>query len=172
MFDSIVASATTDAIDAIITAAAGLFGAAVGGWVTWKVSGPYWERAKLSAVGPLIEARLPAYQTLWKLTDYGPEESPSQLTPVQRRDLAEQIRAWYYKDGAGLLMSDGARRQWTAVQEQLLDDAVDGQAMRRAMSCLRTRLKQDVHVHDPDIDDRDCRDQPNWEPSRQEARTA
>ena len=69
---------------ALIGAGAALLGAAVGGWVTFKVAGPYWERAKLSAVQPLLEARLPAYGTLWELTEYGPEEAPKQLNQVAR----------------------------------------------------------------------------------------
>jgi hypothetical protein len=159
----VIAAATSDVIVAVVTATAGVLGALVGGLVTWKVAGPYWERAKLSAVQPLLEARLPAYEALWELADYGPEGSPKQLSDEERRELVARIRAWYYTNGAGLLLSGRARRQWTAVQKQLLATPSDAEAIRKAMSCLRTRLKQDIHVHDPNIDDRACRDQPGWE---------
>ena len=137
-------------------------GAAVGGWVTFKVAGPYWERAKLSAVQPLLEARLPAYGTLWELTEYGPEEAPKQLNQVARTKLANDLRAWYFEAGAGLLLSASAQRQWDAVRKKLLSENPAPSDIRLAMSCLRTRLKQDVHVHDPHIDVSPCVDQPGW----------
>jgi hypothetical protein len=158
----IVATTTNDLIVATITATAGVLGALVGGLVTWKVAGPYWERAKLNAVQPLIEARLPMYEVLWELADYGPQGSPKQLSDDERQELVAKIRTWYYTNGAGLLLSDRARRQWSAVQEQLLATPSDAEAIRKAMSCLRTSLKQDIHVHDPNIDDRPCRHQPGW----------
>jgi hypothetical protein len=159
----IVASTTSDIIVAIITAGAALLGALVGGLVTWKVAGPYWERARLNAVQPLIQARLPAYETLWELADYGPPGSPKRLNEDERQELITKIRAWYYANGAGLFLSDRARRQWSAVQDKLLATPSDPEVIRKAMSCLRTRLKQDIHVHDPNIDDHECRDQPGWE---------
>jgi hypothetical protein len=90
----------TDLIVALIGVGGALLGAAVGGWVTFKVAGPYWERAKLSAVQPLLEARLPAYEKLWELTEYGPEEAPKQLDQVARAKLANDLRAWYFEAGA------------------------------------------------------------------------
>jgi hypothetical protein len=149
-------------VDQVIAAAGALVGAGLGGFVTYRVAGPAWERAKLSAVGPLTQARLPRYQDLWELTNVGSKPEPKDLTAEERLELTERIRAWYYDHGAGLLLSDDARRQWEAVQGKLSDEASPAPDIWRAMSCLRTRLKQDLHVHDPTIDDESCRQQPGW----------
>ena len=146
----------------LIAAIGALAGAGVGGYATYRAAGPAWERAKLGAVVPLTTARLPRYQALWELTELGPEQEPRALALKDRTDLADRIHRWYYDDGSGLLLSDDARRQWVAVLAKLRDQECRENDLWRAMSCLRTRLKQDLHVHDPRIDDASCRGQPGW----------
>jgi hypothetical protein len=157
--------------EVLISTLGALAGAGVGGYASYKAAGPYWERAKLSATAPLVEARIAAYKELWKLTDYGTEAEPLELGYRERLKRRDRLLGWYYKNtaggAAGLLLSDAARRQFTTAREKLVEEEEnpDHGEIRLAMSCLRTRLKQDVHVHDPDIDDTDCRGQARWKKS-------
>ena len=125
-----------------------------------------WESQKLQAVQPLTEARIKRYTLLWPMTDFGTEDHPKRLTIQQRLGVADELRRWYYERGSGLLLSENARLQWTAAVHQLeRTDARPGE-VRLSMSCLRTRLKQDVHVHDPYLDDSSCRGEEGWRDRR------
>lgn len=154
--------------EVLISTLGALAGAGVGGYASFKAAGPYWERAKLSATAPLVEARIDAYKELWKLTDYGTKGDPLKLGYRERLKRRDRLLRWYYKNtaggAAGLLLSDAARRQFTTARKKLVEkkDDPDHEEIRLAMSCLRTRLKQDVHVHDPDIDDTECQGQAEW----------
>jgi hypothetical protein len=150
--------------EVLISTLGALAGAGVGGYASYKAAGPYWERAKLSAAAPLVKARIAAYNKLWKLTEYSADDELEHAKRLRRRD---ELLAWYYENtaggAAGLLLSDAARRQFRTAREKLVEDEPpDHQGIQLAMSCLRTRLKQDVYVHDPDIDDTDCRGQAGW----------
>lgn len=156
--------------EVLISTLGALAGAGVGGYASYKATGPYWERAKLSATAPLVEARIRAYDDLWKLTDYGTEEEPYAWDRDKRMRRAEELRAWYYENAAGsaagLLLSDAARRQWQTARETLAEPNPRDEDIRQAMTCLRTRLKQDVHVHDLNIDESQCLGQRRWRPSK------
>jgi hypothetical protein len=106
-------------LEALVSAGAALLGAAAGAIATYKAAGPYWERVKLSAEPALIEARLRLYGPLWDKTDYGTPEAPKDLSEEEKNKLLEDLRTWYYKDGAGLLLSDAARVQWSVVTDLL-----------------------------------------------------
>jgi hypothetical protein len=142
--------------ETLISALGALTGAGVGGYAAYKASGPYWERAKLEAVAPLVEARIAGYEDLWHLTDYGTEARPYKWDNTRRFERAAELRTWYYRNAGGLLLSDAARRQWTTALDALESGHPSHPEIRLAMSCLRTRLKQDVHVHGPFIDETKC----------------
>jgi hypothetical protein len=165
--------------DAIISAASGLIGAGIGGLVSYRVAGQFWQRERVEATGPLVEARIKQFAKLWELTESGTEGSAMVWDKAKLEQTHGAMRGWFYTDGAGLLLSDASRRQWSRVVELLDEDAKSAEpntplserqneTIRAAMTCLRTRLKQDVHVHSPLIDDTPCRDQPGWNapPSR------
>ena len=125
-----------------------------------------WESQKLNAVQPLTEKRIERYTGLWKLTDFGTKDHPADRTIEERRHVVVQLRHWYYAQGGGLLLSEDARRQWSAAVCRLEQPKAKPSAVRTSMTCLRTRLKQDVHVHDPDIDDTECRGEVGWRDRR------
>lgn len=129
-----------------------------------------WESQKLNAVQPLTEERIKRYTEIWRLTDVGTKDQPKRLSPEQRTELAMAFRRWYYEQAGGLLLSEDARIQWTAAVNQLERQKPTPGQVRLSISCLRTRLKQDVHVHDPDIDDAECRNEEGWTDRRLFAR--
>jgi hypothetical protein len=152
--------------DAAISAAAGLVGVWIGVRGTAKVAGEFWRRERIEATGPLVEARIKRYASLLKLTESGPEETPKAWTAPDLAFIDQQLRRWFYTECAGLLLSQRTQDQWRDVRKILvkgqaiaaagpLDDQ-HNKDIQTAMSCLRTRLKQDIHVHGEDIDDAGC----------------
>lgn len=98
-----------------------------------------------SAVAPLIQARLAPYQSLWQLTEYGPEGNPKQLSPKEVEEFRKRLLHWYYRSG-GLLLSHGAGLQFRKVIAVLYAPGSDAEDIWSALSVLRTRLKNDVMV--------------------------
>jgi hypothetical protein len=145
-------------IVALIALAAALSSTALSGILGLR----FWQSQKLNAVQPLTEERMGRYTELWKLTNLGPADRPTALTSAQRKTLASEFRCWYYDHAGGLLLSENARLQWTAVVNRLDQPEPTPKHVRRSMSCLRTRLKQDIHVHDPRIDETECRYEEGW----------
>jgi hypothetical protein len=97
----------------------------------------------------LLEARLAAYRSLLLLTDYGSPELPAALTPDEREVRAHDLRRWFY-EGGGLLLSSEAFVTWRLVQARLADPASGDATLRKLFSALRTELKIDLGVRDPD----------------------
>jgi hypothetical protein len=95
------------------------------------------------------------YQSVWKQTGLLPRRPRTDtVSYAQLSELAVGIRDWYY-DGAGLYLSGGSRRAYSAVldileevrkrgqpEKPLTDD--DYEEARRACSTLRTWLTRDL----------------------------
>jgi hypothetical protein len=86
---------------------------------------------------------------LLPLTDYGRETDPKELTLNQRRDLEEELRAWFYKNGAGLLLSGRAFEQFQKARTMLVAKDADRFVIHKELSKLRTDLKIDLGVRQP-----------------------
>jgi hypothetical protein len=109
----------------------------------------------------VAEARLPAYCALWSLTKETGRAAPKPLDERGRQELSDAIRDWYYKDGAGVFLSERARDLLFAAWHYLIErdvefkpldtrpDWSDGSAhdcLRQLFSDLRTQLKNDLIV--------------------------
>jgi hypothetical protein len=115
---------------------------------TMGVPSRFSQDAALGRAGSLFEKRLDAYKSLLPLTEYGSEDSPRHLRPDEKKALADRLRAWYYQDGAGLLLSGRAHKQFQQARQYLDEDrgAVD---VNRVLSKLRTDFKIDLGVRQP-----------------------
>jgi hypothetical protein len=107
------------------------------------------QEAVLARAPELFQRRLEAYGDLLPLTDYGRETDPKELTLNQRRDLEEELRAWFYKNGAGLLLSGRAFEQFQKARTMLVAKDADRFVIHKELSKLRTDLKIDLGVRQP-----------------------
>jgi hypothetical protein len=105
--------------------------------------------AVLARASDLFEKRFDAYGRLLPLTDYGPAGNPKDLTLAEREDLENRLSTWFYERGAGLLLSGRAHEQLVKVRKLLLEKAVDKADIRDAFTQLRTDLKIDLGVRQP-----------------------
>ncbi|WP_132195150.1 hypothetical protein [Kribbella orskensis] len=102
--------------------------------------------AVLARVPPLFDRRFVAYGRLLALTDVGSAAQPRELDLPERSELADGLMAWYYEQGAGLLLSGRAFAQFQRVQDALLAQYTEPAALQLEFSRLRTDLKIDLGV--------------------------
>jgi hypothetical protein len=107
------------------------------------------QEAVLARTQPLFEKRFEAYGELLPLTDYGPENQPKDLGRDERKKLANRLREWFYKGGAGLLLSGRAFEQFQSAREALSNPCASSADIRGELSQLRTDLKIDLGVRQP-----------------------
>ncbi len=113
------------------------------------VPSPFRQGVVIARASELFDRRFDAYGRLHSLTDYGPENQPLNLTPAERRDRAHRLTAWFYEDGAGLLLSGRAFGQFRKARETLLAEDASSLDVRNDLSKLRTDLKIDLGVRQP-----------------------
>lgn len=92
---------------------------------------------------------MPAYQALWSITEAANFSTEADLTTEDRRDFSEELRTWYYAKGNAMFLS------WDATDlllraKKLLDEGKPSEDVRKAFSDLRTKLKVDMGVYDPE----------------------
>jgi hypothetical protein len=105
--------------------------------------------AVIARAAELFQRRLEAYSDLLPLTDYGNDKNPKKLTLEQRNDLEARLRAWFYAKGAGLLLSGRAFEQFQKTRMTLVTKDASGFAIHKELSKLRTDLKIDLGVRQP-----------------------
>jgi hypothetical protein len=106
------------------------------------------QEAVLARAPQLFEKRFDAYSRLLPLTDYGPADKPKDLDSRARNTLEEQLANWFYDQGSGLLLSGRALVQFQSVRATL-KESTDPKEIRDAFSSLRTHLKIDLGVRQP-----------------------
>ena len=101
--------------------------------------------ARLAAAVRIKELQLPGYRELWEISSGIRSSDLREYEPAAMREAARRLRAWYYRDGNGALLSFRAQ---TLLQSGLtLLDAgapADSAAVRWLFSNLRTQLKRDL----------------------------
>jgi hypothetical protein len=107
------------------------------------------QQATLGRVSSLFERRFEAYGRLLPLTEYGAEQQPRNLGSKDREDIADSMSRWFYEGGAGLLLSGRAHDQFGRVREILRSPSPTPSAVRDELSKLRTDLKIDLGVRQP-----------------------
>lgn len=103
----------------------------------------------LARSASLFEKRFEAYSRLLPLTEYGSEVRPKVLDLQARRRLANDLRLWFYSEGAGLLLSGRALTQFQNVRRILKEVSVEPARVRDELSQLRTDIKIDLGVRQP-----------------------
>jgi hypothetical protein len=116
---------------------------------TMGVPTPFRQQATLGRLSSLFEKRFDAYSSLLPLTEYGTEADPRELDRQARDGLANRMTAWFYEDGAGLLLSGRALEQFNRARETLRSPTLPGSSLRAELSKLRTDLKIDLGVRQP-----------------------
>jgi hypothetical protein len=120
------------------------------GWLEpMGIPSAFRQDAVLARASDLFEKRFDAYGRLLPLTEYGPKGNPKDLTLAEREDLSTSLRDWFYERGAGLLLSGRALEQFEKVRELLVKEAADKDDIRKAFTQLRTDLKIDLGVRQP-----------------------
>jgi hypothetical protein len=107
------------------------------------------QEAVLARVPELFDRRFDAYSHLLPLTDYGPEKQPKDLTAAERGDLADKLTTWFYENGAGLLLSGRAFVQFQRARDTIAKEDASPIYIHRHLSKLRTELKIDLGVRQP-----------------------
>ena len=117
---------------------------------TMRMRSTFRQDAVLARIAPLFERRWEAYSKLLRMTDYGSEDEPKQLSEGDRRGLAEKLTRWFYEDGGGLLLSGRAHEQFLRARATVSDVCAKPSAVREELSRLRTDLKIDLGVRQPE----------------------
>jgi hypothetical protein len=121
-----------------------LAGSAIGALATIKARRPFPQELALSRAGVLLDRQLSAFAELLLLTEYGPGAMPLS----ERKERAGKMTDWYYKEGAGLLLTGTSMEQFVAARAALESEAPD-EEVRTALSLLRTDLKIELGVRQP-----------------------
>jgi hypothetical protein len=132
----------------LVSAGAALVGAGIGAYATVKARRPLEEELVLSRAGALLERQLLAFGQLLPLTEYGSEEAPLDLPLSERQERARRLTAWYYEEGAGLLLSGKSMGQYQSARKALEDPEAEPAAIRTALSGFRTALKIEIGIRD------------------------
>jgi hypothetical protein len=104
------------------------------------------QQALLARLPAIFNQRFQAYAELLPLTDCGSESQPKDLTHARREELADSLRSWYYRGGAGLLLSGRTLQQFEKARGRLLDQSANASDVRQELSRLRSDLKIDLGV--------------------------
>jgi hypothetical protein len=137
----------TELAAALVASLGALAGAAIGAYGTLRVAKA---QAAISRASMLFESRLKLYAALLPLTEYGPEDRPKELPLGEREALAGKLTVWYYKDGAGLLLSGKGLEHFREARAALAKRDAAPTEIWTALSELRTELKIDLGVREPE----------------------
>ena len=107
------------------------------------------QQSMLARVPGLFERRFTAYARLLPFTDFGTDEAPNDLIETAKGELGDKLQAWFYKEGGGLLLSGRALEQLQKARRTLADENADPAKIRDELSRLRTDLKIDLGVRQP-----------------------
>jgi hypothetical protein len=99
--------------------------------------------------GGQFDARLEAYRELLPLTNPRAQGDARPLNSTQRGQRANELTQWFYT-GGGLLLSGDAHRAFIAARDRLEDQRATDDDVRNTLSALRTELKIDLGIRDPD----------------------
>lgn len=122
--------------------------AGIGGIITAVISLSQTQTLKkdifLTAAKEITERRLRHYSRLWQLTSVAKPSDPEIDTIEKRISLEKKMSEWYFKFGAGMLMSREAREVFVECKALLVDKSVDSKVVVDRLSSLRSHLKSDI----------------------------
>lgn len=134
---------------AIIAAIIAGFGAIVVALISLRKTNTLRNDIFMAAAKEVTERRLSAYSKLWDITSVAKPSNPDIGTMEKRNSLEVRLSKWYFKNGAGMLMSPGAREIFVDCKDMLVDQSLDSSDVVSHLSGLRSRLKGDIRgLHD------------------------
>jgi hypothetical protein len=116
----------------------------------------------------VADHRLDAYAALWSKIPLSPElrklRSEPPLTPNERREIFDQLTAWYYGEGHGMMLGASTRSIYLTVKTNLIcnpdqfvptscsddvrkSDDARSDAVIRQLSLLRSAMRADLEVY-------------------------
>jgi hypothetical protein len=117
-------------------------------WLTTMgIPTPYRQAATLARVPELFQKRFDTYSELLSLTDFAGIASVGSDGEALS-SAADRMTTWYYANGAGLLLSGRAFEQFHQTRE-ILRSSLSEKAVTESLSRLRTALKIDLGVRQP-----------------------
>lgn len=158
--DVIVANAASDWAQIAVTLLLGVVTAYIGLSIRQK-------RRQEIAVN-VADHRLDAYAALWSKIPLSPElrklTGEPALTPNKRREIFDQMTAWYYGDGHGMMLGASTRSIYLTVKTNLIcepdqfvptscsdaireSDEARSAAVIRQLSLLRSAMRADLEVY-------------------------
>jgi len=102
---------------------------------------------ELQITAQIASARLPAYRKLWEIQDVTAESLGLELSPEQRKELENKLRATYFRNGNAIFLSHSAVTRYRTAMKCLKETNSTSQDIRDAFTAFRTQLKSDVKVY-------------------------
>jgi len=96
----------------------------------------------------LLLPQLRAYRSLWAITEEASPSVEKEPTAVERRQLEEKFRKWYYEEGNGIFLSKESRGILVQAKQSLSNtDTIKFAEVIKTLSQLRSQLKNDLGVY-------------------------
>ncbi len=107
------------------------------------------KKARDEALHALAPNRTTAYQELWKTLGKVPPSSDQAILPDVRKQLADALSDWYHEKSGALFLSWRTAKRFLIALNLVRDDSAANEAIRDAVSALRTQLKRDCGIYGP-----------------------
>jgi hypothetical protein len=95
----------------------------------------------------IAAARLPAYQRMWEVQESTAESLGEEFTPELREELVRRLRAAYFQNGNGILLTPAGVEWYRTVIHRLKISESTSKDIRDAFTGFRRQLKIDVAVY-------------------------
>ena len=96
----------------------------------------------------LAESRLPAFTSLWALTESTSPTRTKTLNKEEKNTLNLSLRAWYYENGNGLFLTNNLRKTYLAARKALEGESPESEdKISKVFSKLRTDLKNEIGIY-------------------------
>jgi hypothetical protein len=131
-----------EVIAGMIGGAFGLIGSVLSIWATVVA-----HNVRREMQVKLLEPQLDAYRKLWSLMEVASPSLEQEWSLAERASLESTLRGWYYAAGNGIFLSKESRALLVGAKEALLDGKIHSDKIRKALSSLRSQMKNDIGVY-------------------------
>jgi hypothetical protein len=111
----------------------------------------------------VADQRIDAYRRLWQAmgparpSRLDPADGAGPISPAEARELYDDVTAWYFENGNGMLLTEPTRAMYLEAKRRLgtyADGVTDatpsvatGERCMRELSLLRTQMKFDLTIY-------------------------
>ena len=96
----------------------------------------------------IAKSRLPSFTSLWEITEPTSPTRASELSKEERKKLDTALRAWYYKQGNGVFLTNEIRDTYLAARKCWKSDNDESEEeITKSFSRLRTDLKNEIGIY-------------------------